>query len=79
MTNFGIFIIAMFTMIAIANGYLWYSNYKEKKLMQKTKNKITAEQLERHLDEYLDKVDDGENVYVEYEGQLFAIVKVEKN
>lgn len=78
MTNFGIFIIAMFTMIAIANGYLWYSNYKEKKLMQKTKNKITVEQLERHLDEYLDKVEDGENVTIEYEGQLYAMVKVEK-
>lgn len=46
--------------------------------MQKTENKITAEELEQHLDEYLDKVDDGKNVTIEYEGQLYAIVKVEK-
>lgn len=63
-------------MVAIANGHVWYTDYKEKKLRQKTKNKITAEELEQHLDEYLDKVEDGENVYVEYEGQLYAIVKV---
>lgn len=31
-------------------------------------NKITAEELEQHLNEYLDKVDDGENVTIEYEG-----------
>lgn len=43
--------------------------------MQKTQNKITAEELGQHLDEYLDKVEDGENVTVEYDGQLYAIVK----
>ena len=68
MTNFGIFIIAAFAVLAIANGYLW-----------QTQNKITTEELEQHLDEYLDKVEDGENVTIEYEGQLYAIVKVVKN
>lgn len=29
-------------------------------------------------DEYLDKVQDGENVFIEYEGQWFTLVKVEK-
>lgn len=77
MTNSEIFIISVLAMFAYANGYLWYTNYKEKKLMQKTQNKITAKELERHLDEYLDKVDDGENVTIEYEGQLYAIVKVD--
>lgn len=46
--------------------------------MQKIHNRITSKELEQHLDEYLDKVDDGENVTVEYDGQLYAIVKVEK-
>lgn len=78
MTNFGIFIIAAFAVLAIANGYLWYTDHKEKKFMQKTQNKITTEELEQHLDEYLDKVEDGENVTIEYEGQLYTIVKVEK-
>lgn len=54
------------------------TNYQEKNLMQKTQNKITAEELEQHLDEYLDKVNDGENVLIEYEGELYTIVKVEK-
>ena len=35
---------------------------------QNIQNKVTAEELEQHLDEYLDKVEDGENVFVEYEG-----------
>lgn len=47
--------------------------------MQKTENMITAKEPEQHLDEYLDKVDDGENVTIEYKGQLYAIVKVEKD
>lgn len=46
--------------------------------MQKTENMITAKELEKHLDEYLDKVADRENVVIEYEGQLYAIVKVDK-
>lgn len=46
--------------------------------MQNVQNKVTVEELEQHLDEYLDKVDDGENVFIGYEGQLYAIVKVEK-
>lgn len=46
--------------------------------MQNVQNKVTAEELEQNLDEYLDKVDDGENVTIEYESQLYAIVKVEK-
>ena len=41
-------------------------------------NQITAEELEQHLNEYLDKVDDGENVIIEYEGEWYTIVKVEK-
>lgn len=39
MTNSEIFIISVLAMFAYANGYLWYTNYKEKKLMQKTQNK----------------------------------------
>lgn len=46
--------------------------------MQKTENMITAKELEQHLDEYLDKVDGGENVTIGYEGQLYTIVKVDK-
>ncbi len=79
MTNFGVFIIAMFIVLAIANGSLWYTNYKEKKFRKSIKNKVTAEELEQHLDEYLDKVEDGENVFIEYEGQWYTIVKVDKD
>lgn len=46
--------------------------------MQKTQNKITAEELEQHLGEYLDKVENGEKVFVEYDGELYTIVKIEK-
>lgn len=78
MTNSEIFIISVLAMFAYANGYLWYTNYKEKKLMQKTQNKITAKELEKHLGEYLDKVENGEKVFVEYDGELYTIVKIEK-
>ena len=52
--------------------------YQKETMKLDIQNKISAEELEQHLDEYLDKVEDGENVFVEYEGQWFTIVKVDK-
>lgn len=42
-------------------------------------NKITAGELEQHLNGYLDKVDDGENVIIEYEREYYKIIKLEDN
>lgn len=51
---------------------------QRKETYAETQNKITAKELEKHLDEYLDKVENGEKVFVEYDGELYTIVKIEK-